>query len=91
MFTSNELMDLRQCFESVSIGEAFVNLEALKMVFNQMGYSPSEERLLQLLETCGKKDEEDAISFELFARTLALTFEEEADKVSTSSQNKQDS
>jgi len=46
MFTSNELMDLRQCFESVSIGEAFVNLEALQMVFNQMGYNPSEERLL---------------------------------------------
>ena len=87
MFTSAELMDLRQCFESVSIGEAFVNLEALKMVFNQMGYNPSEERLLQLLETCGKKDDEDIISFELFARTLALTFEEEAEKVSTSSQN----
>jgi len=61
------------------------------MVFNQMGYNPSEERLLQLLETCGKKDDEDIISFELFARTLALTFEEEAEKVSTSSQNdKQD-
>jgi len=57
------------------------------MVFNQMGYNPSEERLLQLLETCGKKDDEDIISFELFARTLALTFEEEAEKVSTSSQN----
>ena len=56
------------------------------MVFNQMGYNPSEERLVELLQTCGKQDEEDFISFEMFARTLALTFEEEADKVSTSSQ-----
>lgn len=85
MFTSNELMNLRQAFESVSIGEAFVNLEGLKMVFNQTGYNPSEERLLELLANCGKKDEEDIISFEMFARTLALTFEEEAEKISTSS------
>ena len=56
------------------------------MVFNQMGYNPTEDRLIELLQTCGKQDEEDFISFEMFARTLALTFEEEADKVSTSSQ-----
>lgn len=87
MFTSNELMNLRQAFESVSIGEAFVNLEGLKMVFQQTGYNPSEDRLLELLANCGKKDEEDIISFEMFARTLALTFEEEAEKISTSSQN----
>ena len=39
-----------------------------------------------MLETCGKKDEEDFISFELFARSVALLLEENADKVSTSSQ-----
>jgi len=38
------------------------------------------------LETCGKKDEEDFISFELFARSVALLLEENADKISTSSQ-----
>jgi hypothetical protein len=36
--------------------------------------------------TCGKKDEEDIISFELFARAVALMLEENTDKVSTSSQ-----
>ena len=39
-----------------------------------------------MLETCGKKDEEDFISFELFARSVALLLEENADKVSTLSQ-----
>jgi hypothetical protein len=41
------------------------------------------------LETCGKKDEEDFISFELFARSVALLLEENADKISTSSQQEQ--
>lgn len=41
-----------------------------------------------MLETCGKSDEEDFISFELFARSVALLLEENADKVSTSSQQK---
>ena len=39
--------------------------------------------------TCGKKDEEDIISFELFARSVALMLEENTDKVSTSSQQEQ--
>ena len=44
------------------------------------------EQLQELLETCGKRDEEDFISFELFARSVALLLEENADKISTSSQ-----
>lgn len=40
---------------------------------------------MELLETCGKQDEEDFISFELFARSVALLLEENADKISTSS------
>lgn len=47
---------------------------------------PTDEQLQELLETCGKRDEEDFISFELFARSVALLLEENADKVSTSSQ-----
>jgi hypothetical protein len=46
---------------------------------------PSEEQLIELLQTCGKQDDEDFISFELFARSVALLLEENADKVSTSS------
>ena len=46
---------------------------------------PEREQLEELLKTCGRKDEEDFISFELFARSVALLLEENADKVSTSS------
>ena len=47
---------------------------------------PTEEQTIELLETCGKKDEEDFISFELFARSIALLLEDNLDKVTTSSQ-----
>lgn len=47
---------------------------------------PTEEQTVELLETCGKKDEEDFISFELFARSIALLLEDNLDKVTTSSQ-----
>lgn len=47
----------------------------------------SDEHLIELLESCGKTDDEDHISFELFARAVALVLEEAADKVSTSSQD----
>ena len=47
---------------------------------------PTDEQLQELLETCGKRDEEEFISFELFARSVALLLEENADKISTSSQ-----
>ena len=87
MFTAQELMDLKTAFEAVSMGEAFVNLESLKALLEgDMQIYPTDEQLLELLETCGKKDEEDFISFELFARSIALLLEENADKVSTSSQ-----
>ena len=46
---------------------------------------PTEEQTIELLETCGKKDEEDFISFELFARSIALLLEDNLDKVTTSS------
>ena len=86
MFTAQELMDLKTAFEAVSMGEAFVNSESLKALFADMQIYPTDEQLQELLETCGKSDEEDFISFELFARSVALLLEENADKVSTSSQ-----
>lgn len=54
-----------------------------------MGIYPSDETLDELLRSCGKEGEEDEISFELFARTVALLLEDNADKVSTSSVNQQ--
>jgi len=38
------------------------------------------------LETFGKRQDEDFVSFELFARSVALMLEEYQEKVSTSSQ-----
>lgn len=90
MFTAQELMDLKTAFEAVSMGEAFVNTESLKALFADMQIYPTDEQLSELLETCGKSDEEDFISFELFARSVALLLEENADKVSTSSQQNAD-
>ena len=90
MFTAQELMDLKTAFEAVSMGEAFVNTESLKALFADMQIYPTDEQLHELLETCGKSDEEDFISFELFARSVALLLEENADKVSTSSQQNND-
>lgn len=78
---------MRTAFEAVSMGEAFVNMESLKALFSDMQIDPTDEQLTELLETCGKQEEEDFISFELFARSVALLLEENADKVSTSSQN----
>ena len=89
MFTAQELMDLKTAFEAVSMGEAFVNTESLKALFGDMQIFPTDEQLKELLETCGKQDEEDFISFELFARSVALLLEENADKISTSSQAEQ--
>ena len=90
MFTAQELMHLKTAFEAVSMGEAFVNTESLKALFADMQIYPTDEQLAELLETCGKSDEEDFISFELFARSVALLLEENADKVSTSSQQNAD-
>jgi hypothetical protein len=41
--------------------------------------------LEELLTSIGKPPEEDAISFEFFARCVALLLEENAEKMSTSS------
>ncbi len=41
-----------------------------------MGFYPSDENLEELLKSCGLKDIKDEISFELFARTMALLLEE---------------
>lgn len=86
MFTAQELMDLKTAFEAVSKGEAFVDTESLKALFADMQIYPTDEQLNELLETCGKHDDEDFISFELFARSVALLLEENAEKISTSSQ-----
>merc|ERR1719469_1105839 len=45
------------------MGEAFVNTESLKALFADMQIYPTDEQLQELLETCGKSDEEDFISF----------------------------
>jgi hypothetical protein len=70
------------------MGEAYVNLDSLKILFEKMmdqGNQPTDEKLEELLQTCGKSQEEEYVSFELFARAIALILEEEADKITTSS------
>ena len=86
MFNATELMDLKQAFEAVAQGEAFVNLLSLKTLFAEMGIYPTDEMLQELLKSCGKIGDEDEISFELFARSVALLLEESGEKGSTSSQ-----
>jgi len=54
-----------------------------------MGIYPSDEMLDDLLRSCGKEGDEDAIGFELFARTVALLLEDNAEKGSTSSVNQE--
>ena len=49
---------------------------SLKTLFSEMGIFPTDEMLSELLWSCGKSDDEDAISFELFARSVALLLEE---------------
>ena len=41
-----------------------------------MGFYPSDESLEDLLKSCGLKDLQDEITFELFARATALMLEE---------------
>jgi hypothetical protein len=76
-------------FEAVSLGEAYVNLESLKILFEKMmevDRQPTDEQLEELLRTCGKSQDEEYVSFELFARAIALLLEEHAEKITTSSQ-----
>ena len=47
-------MDLRTAFEAVSMGEDFVNREALQVSFSNLGIFPSEEMLDDLLTSIGK-------------------------------------
>lgn len=86
MFTSQELMDLKHAFELESKGEAFITLDSLTAIFAGMQIFPTQEQLIAILETFGKREEEEYVSFELFARSVALMLEEYQDKVSTSSQ-----
>lgn len=79
-------MDLRQAFEAAAQpGENFVNMHSLKTLFASMGIFPSDEMLIELLISCGKATEEDEITFDLFARAVALLLEENAEHGSTSS------
>jgi hypothetical protein len=58
---------------------------SLKALFGSMGIYPNDEILNELLYSCGKDNDEDVISFELFARSVALLLEENAERGSTSS------
>jgi hypothetical protein len=62
-------------------------MQALKALFGSMGIYPNDDMLNDLLLSCGKNTDEDIISFELFARSVALLLEESAEHGSTSSQN----
>ena len=70
-------------------GEASVNILSLKTLFSEMGIQPNDELLFELLKACGAEVDEQLephISFDLFARTVALLLEENAiEKGSTSS------
>jgi len=85
MYDGPELDDLQQAFLAVSQGEDFVNMLSLKTLFSEMGIFPTDDMLNELLKSCGKYGDEDVISFELFARTVALLMEEQAEKGSISS------
>jgi hypothetical protein len=89
MFSSPELMDLKQAFEAAAQGEAYVNILSLKTLFAGMGIFPSDDMLNELLRSCGKVGDEDIISFDLFARSVALLLEENAERGSTSSQQQE--
>ena len=76
MFNEHELGDLQHTFDSVAQGEDVVNILSLKTLFNEAGFSPSDDMIQDLLKACGQKDGEDEIRFELFARCIALLIEE---------------
>lgn len=76
MFTPQELEDLQQAFDAVAKGESEVNMLSLKTLFAEMGIFPTDEMLNDLLKSLGKESEDDEISFELYARAVALLLEE---------------
>mmetsp|Transcript_4906 Transcript_4906/g.7345 ORF Transcript_4906/g.7345 Transcript_4906/m.7345 type:complete len:115 (-) Transcript_4906:10-354(-) len=83
-------MDLRTAFDAVSMGNDFVDRTALQVSFSNLGIFPSEEMLDELLSSIGRLQEDDPITFEVFARCVALLLEENAEKVSTSSQQNEE-
>ena len=76
MFTAQELNDLQEAFDKVSQGDDFVNMLSLKTLFAEMRFYPSDEVLDNLLRSCGMPEDQDEVSFELFARALALLMDE---------------
>mmetsp|Transcript_31969 Transcript_31969/g.28333 ORF Transcript_31969/g.28333 Transcript_31969/m.28333 type:complete len:409 (+) Transcript_31969:6-1232(+) len=76
MFTPQELEDLQHTFDSVAQGESEVNMLSLKTLFSEMGIFPADEVLNDLLKSLGKEVDDDEISFELYARSVALLLEE---------------
>lgn len=76
MFTAQELSDLKNAFDTVAQGALVVNFLSLKTLFAEMGIYPTDEMLEDLLTACGKAADDDEISLELFARTVALLLEE---------------
>lgn len=67
---------MKNAFDAVAQGEEYVNMLSLKALFSEMGIFPTDEMLVDLLKSCGKSGDEDAISFDLFARSVALLLEE---------------
>ena len=49
---------------------------SLKTLFAEMGFYPSDETLDELLKSCGLTDDQEEVSFELFARAVALLLED---------------
>ncbi len=90
MFTYQERMDLRTAFDEVSMWEDYVDRDALKNSFSNLGIFPSEEMLDELLVSIGKLKDDELITFDVFSRCVALLLEENAEKVSTSSQQNMD-
>ena len=75
MFTPQELEDLQHAFDTAAKGETEVVMHSLKSMFAEMGMLPSDETLNDLLKSLGKENDE-LISFELFARSVALLLDE---------------
>lgn len=75
MFTPQELDDLQHAFDTTAKGETEVVMHSLKSMFAEMGMFPSDETLNDLLKSLGKEND-DLISFELFARSVALLLDE---------------
>ena len=53
MFTEHELNDLQNTFDSVAQGDELVNILSLKTLFNEAGFSPSDDMIQDLLKACG--------------------------------------